>query len=162
EISIGVSLRFGPPPIPVYTQPPCPGEGFMWTPGYWAFDPDEGYYWVPGTWVEIPEPGFYWTPGYWGWGGEVYVWHPGYWGPHVGYYGGINYGFGYTGIGFVGGEWRGRNYYYNRSVTNITEVHVTNVYYRNVPHNFAENRVSYNGGRGGIDRRPNRDEINAE
>ena len=31
----------------------------------------------------------------------------GYWGPHVGYYGGVNYGFGYMGVGFAGGAWRG-------------------------------------------------------
>ncbi len=35
---------------------------------------------------------------------RAYVFHPGYWGQHVGYYGGVNYGFGYMGIGFVGGE----------------------------------------------------------
>ena len=78
----------------------------MWTPGYWAYG-DDGYYWVPGTWVPAPYVGALWTPGYWGWGGGLYVWHPGYWGPHVGYYGGVNYGFGYMGIGFVGGMWAG-------------------------------------------------------
>ncbi len=162
EIAIGVSLRVGPPPIPIYTQPICPGAGFMWTPGYWSFDPDEGYYWVPGTWVAVPEPGLYWTPGYWGWGGSLFVWHGGYWGPHVGFYGGINYGFGYTGVGFLGGEWRGRDFYYNRSVSNVTETHITNVYYRNVTNNFASNRVSYSGGEGGLTARPGREEIAAE
>jgi hypothetical protein len=162
EIAIGISLHVGPPPIPVYTQPPCPAPGYMWTPGYWAFDPDQGYYWVPGTWVAVPEPGMYWTPGYWGWGGDVFVFHAGYWGPHIGFYGGINYGFGYTGVGFVGGEWRGGSFFYNRSVTNLTEVHVTNVYYRNVPNAFAENRASYNGGAGGIVARPNSQEMIAE
>ena len=24
----------------------------------------------------------------------------GYWGPHVGFYGGINYGYGYGGVGY--------------------------------------------------------------
>ena len=162
EVSIGISLRVGPPPIPVYTQPVCPGPGFMWTPGYWAFDPADGYYWVPGTWVEVPAPGMYWTPGYWGWGGSVLVWHAGYWGPHVGFYGGINYGFGYTGVGFVGGEWRGRDFYYNRSVNNFGREHFDHVYYRNVPNNFSEHRVSYNGGEGGVNARPGREEIAAE
>jgi hypothetical protein len=162
EVSIGISLRVGPPPIPVYTQPVCPGPGFMWTPGYWAFDPDQGYYWVPGTWVEVPEPGMYWTPGYWGWGGSVFVWHPGYWGPHVGFYGGIDYGFGYNGFGFVGGEWRGREFYYNRSVNNIGRGHFDHVYYRSVPNHYSEHRVSYNGGEGGVNARPRREEIAAE
>ena len=162
EVSIGISLRVGPPPIPVYTQPVCPGPDFMWTPGYWAFDPDEGYYWVPGTWVEIPAPGMYWTPGYWGWGGSVFIWHAGYWGPHVGFYGGIDYGFGYTGVGFVGGEWRGREFYYNRSVNNIGRGHFDHVYYRSVSNHFSEHRVSYNGGEGGVSARPGREEVVAE
>src|SRR5258707_15381659 len=88
EVSIGVSVRVGPPAIPVYTQPFCPGPNYIWTPGYWAYSP-AGYYWVPGTWVLAPSPGLLWTPGYWGWGGAGYLWHEGYWGPHVGFYGGV-------------------------------------------------------------------------
>src|ERR1035441_1880623 len=52
----GAQIGIAPPPIPVYTQPECPGPGMMWTPGYWSYDPDDGYYWVPGTWVMAPEP----------------------------------------------------------------------------------------------------------
>jgi WXXGXW repeat (2 copies) len=55
-----------PPPLPVYDQPPIPGPGYLWTPGYWDWSDDaDDYYWVPGTWVEPPEPGYLWTPGYW-------------------------------------------------------------------------------------------------
>ena len=149
-----VSVRIGPPPLPVYAQPICPGPGFMWTPGYWAWSDVDGYYWVPGTWVVAPV-GMLWTPGYWGWGGGVYLWHPGYWGPHVGFYGGINYGFGYGGVGFVGGEWRGGAFFYNRSVTNVSVTNVTNVYNRTViVNNTTVNRVSFNGGAGGVQARP--------
>ncbi|MGB7025424.1 MAG: hypothetical protein WBD73_16660 [Candidatus Acidiferrales bacterium] len=156
QVRIGVSVRVGPPALPVYAQPICPGPGYIWTPGYWAYG-DDGYYWVPGTWVMAPEPGLLWTPGYWGWGDGVYVWHRGYWGPHVGFYGGINYGFGYPGVGFFGGEWRGREFFYNRSVNRV-DVHIIhNVYERHVDERF-ESRVSFNGGRGGIDARPNREE----
>ena len=158
-----VSVTVAPPVLPVYVQPACPGDGYIWTPGYWAWGPD-GYYWVPGTWVMAPEPGLLWTPGYWGWGEGVYVWHPGYWGPHVGFYGGVNYGFGYFGVGFGGGYWRGNNFFYNRSVTNInvTNVHITNVYNQTViNNNVTVNRVSYNGGRGGIDARPRPEEERA-
>lgn len=156
QMSVGISVRFGPPAIPVYAQPICPGPGYFWTPGYWAWDDDDGYYWVPGTWVLAPV-GMYWTPGYWGWYGGYYRWHPGYWGPHVGFYGGINYGYGYTGVGFYGGEWRSGRFFYNRSVTNVNVVNVTNVYNRTViVHNNS--RVSYNGGSGGVNRRPTRDE----
>src|SRR5712664_3969125 len=68
QVAVGISVQFGPPALPVYKQPICPGDGYIWTPGYWAWDrEDEDYYWVPGTWVEAPEVGFLWTPGYWGW-----------------------------------------------------------------------------------------------
>src|SRR5215467_6574746 len=77
QVSVGISVRIGPPVLPVYVQPPCPEPGWIWTPGYWAWGPD-GYYWVPGAWVEPPVVGLLWTPGYWGWGGGVYLWHPGY------------------------------------------------------------------------------------
>jgi hypothetical protein len=156
QIAVGISVRIGPPPLPVYAQPICPGPGYFWTPGYWAWDDDDGYYWVPGTWVVAPV-GMLWTPGYWGWGGGFYVWHAGYWGPHVGFYGGINYGFGYTGVGFAGGEWHGRDFYYNRSVTNVSVTNVTNVYNRTVIVNNTRN-VSYNGGPGGLEARPTRQE----
>ena len=147
QIAVGVSVRFGPPAIPVYAQPICPGPGYYWTPGYWGWNDDGGYYWVPGTWVVAPV-GLLWTPGYWGWGGGFYAWHAGYWGPHIGFYGGINYGFGYGGVGFVGGEWRGGAFYYNRSVTNVSVTNVTNVYNRSVTVN--ENHTSFNGGEGGV------------
>jgi hypothetical protein len=133
----------------------------MWIPGYWAYDPVDGYFWVPGTWVMAPIVGFLWTPGYWGWGGAAFIWHAGYWGPHVGFYGGINYGFGYNGVGFVGGEWRGGAFFYNRSVNNFGGAHFTNVYYRPVVNNFAVNRVSYNGGAGGLSARPTAGELAA-
>src|SRR5690348_3952543 len=159
QVSVGVAVHIGPPALPVYEQPICPGPGYLWTPGYWAYGPD-GYYWVPGTWVMAPEPGLLWTPGYWGWSGGHYIWHPGYWGPHVGFYGGVNYGFGYFGVGFSGGYWHGRDFYYNRSVTNV---HITNVhiYNKTVVNNIRVNRVSYNGGRGGINMRPRPEEERA-
>lgn len=156
QVAVGISVRFGPPALPVYAQPICPGPGYIWTPGYWAWSDDAGYYWVPGTWVMAPV-GMLWTPGYWGWGGGVYLWHPGYWGPHVGFYGGINYGYGYGGVGFVGGEWRRGAFYYNRSVTNVSVTNVTNVYNKTVVVNNTST-VSYNGGTGGIPVRPSRQE----
>jgi len=153
SVGVGVSVGLPPPPLPVYVQPPIPAPGFIWVPGYWAWD-GGGYYWVPGTWVEPPYVGALWTPGYWGWSSGVYVFHGGYWGPHVGFYGGINYGFGYTGVGYAGGYWRGGAFYYNRSVNHIENVHITHVYNRTVVNNVTVNRTSFNGGRGGIAARP--------
>ena len=146
-----VSVNIGPPPLPVYEQPACPGYGYMWTPGYWGWG-DEGYYWVPGTWVQPPEAGLLWTPGYWGWNNGSYMWNDGYWGSEVGFYGGIDYGFGYTGRGYEGGYWRGHDFYYNRSVNNVNVTNVRNVYNKTVIVN-NHSRVSYNGGQGGINMR---------
>jgi len=154
QIAVGVSIHIGPPALPVYVQPVCPAPGYIWTPGYWAYGRD-GYYWVPGTWVMAPAVGLLWTPGYWGWGGGVYVWHGGYWGPHVGFYGGINYGFGYGGVGFVGGAWHGGEFSYNRSVTNVNVTVIHNTYNQTViNNNTTVNRVSFNGGTGGTTAQP--------
>src|SRR6266704_3339700 len=151
---VGISITFGPPALPVYEQPLCPQEGYIWTPGYWAYDYDDGdYYWVPGTWVLVPEVGFLWTPGYWAWVDDSFVFYEGYWGPHVGFYGGIVYGFGYFGVGYEGGRWENGQFYYNRSVNNVNITNIYNVYNTTVINNTAVNRVSYNGGNGGINAR---------
>ncbi len=154
QIAVGVSIHIGPPALPVYVQPVCPAPGYIWAPGYWAYGP-AGYFWVPGTWVLAPTPGYLWTPGYWGWGGGVYAWHAGYWGPHVGFYGGINYGFGYGGVGFVGGEWHGGVFHYNTAVTNVNTTVIHNTYVNNtVVNRTVVNNVSYNGGAGGVTAQP--------
>ena len=80
-----ISITIAPPELPVYEQPPIPAAGYMWSPGYWAYDPDDGYFWVPGTWVLPPAVDLLWTPGYWGWRDGLYVWNEGYWGPHIGF-----------------------------------------------------------------------------
>jgi hypothetical protein len=148
---VTVAIGVAPPPLLVYDQPICPGDGYFWTPGYWDYDYDASdYFWVPGTWVEPPQAGFLWTPGYWGWGGSGFLFNAGYWGPVVGFYGGINYGFGYFGTGFYGGRWDHDHFFYNTSVWHVGgEFH--NVYNERVDiHNDV--RVSYNG-HGGVEAR---------
>jgi WXXGXW repeat (2 copies) len=151
-----ISVSFAPPELPVYEQPMVPGEGYIWTPGYWAYaGDDDGYYWVPGTWVMAPEPGLLWTPAYWSWGGNGYVFNNGYWGQQVGFYGGVSYGYGYYGDGYQGGRWQNGQFYYNRSVSNVNVTNIHNVYNTTVINNTTTiNRVSYNGGNGGISARP--------
>jgi hypothetical protein len=155
-IGIGISVHIAPPALPVYVQPPIPEEGYLWNPGYWAYG-DAGYYWVPGVWVRPPSVGVLWTPPYWGFAGGVYGFHAGYWGPHVGFYGGVNYGFGFGGIGFCGGEWRGGRFAYNGAVANFGGVHVTNVYRDTAIVNRTTivnvNHTSFNGP-GGVVREP--------
>lgn len=166
-----------PPPLPDYDQPPAPADGYIWTPGYWAWGP-EGYYWVPGAWVEPPYTGALWTPGYWGFYGGRYLFYPGYWGMHIGFYGGINYGFGYVGFGYEGGYWNGTRFFYNRVYTRLNTRVVHNVYNfnagsrgsfaagnrggaagnggRNAASNGGMNaaRPSFNGGARGVQARP--------
>lgn len=159
---VAISARIAPPLLPAYVQPPCPVDGYLWQPGYWAWDTDtQNYYWVPGVWMAPPEFGFLWTPPYWGFDGGLYVFHRGYWGSHVGFYGGINYGFGYGGVGFVGGRWAGNKFEYNTAVVNInrTVIHNTYVDKTVVKNNVrVNNRASFNGGKGGIQAKPNREE----
>jgi Domain of unknown function (DUF4124)/WXXGXW repeat (2 copies) len=143
-----------PPPLANDEQPPCPTEGYLWTPGYWAWGVAGRYYWVPGVWVPPPRVGVLWTPGYWQFVGAVYVFHPGYWGPHVGYYGGIRYGFGYMGVGFAGGRWMGNSLAYNSAVNNLNVNVIRNTYSETVASNVTDNRVSFNGGPGGTTAAP--------
>lgn len=157
-VFVGVTITTAPPVLPVYVQPAIPAPGYIWTPGYWAWG-DDGYFWVPGTWILPPYVGALWTPGYWGWSSGVYIFHAGYWGRHVGFYGGINYGFGYTGVGYGGGYWGHGGFYYNRTVNQINNVHITNVYNKTVINNVTVNRVSYNGGNGGVSARPSSQEM---
>jgi len=154
QVSVGVAINLAPPPLPVYQQPPIPGPNYIWTPGYWAYANGD-YYWVPGTWVLAPQIGFLWTPGYWGWGPGGYIFHAGYWGPHIGFYGGINYGFGYGGSGYQGGRWDHGQFAYNRSVNNITNTTVIHNVYDERVTNISNTRVSFNGGNGGIHAEPN-------
>src|SRR5580693_7702781 len=152
---IGIGVGFAPPLLPVYVQPPVPGYGYLWTPGYWSWDPGfQDYYWVPGTWVQPPRVGLLWTPGYWGFNDGVYLFHAGYWGPTVGFYGGVNYGFGYGGFGYEGGYWRGGSFFYNARVNNFGNQRFANVFDRQVSEPRAFGRVSFNGGAGGVQARP--------
>jgi WXXGXW repeat (2 copies) len=158
--NIETKAQQAPPAMPDYVQPPCPEDGYLWQPGYWAWGA-LGYYWVPGVWVLPPHAGLLWTPGWWGFYGGFYGWHPGFWGPHVGFYGGINYGFGYTGIGFYGGRWEGGVFHYNSAAWHVDAVHVHNVYEdRAFIHNGAVNHASFNGP-GGVRGRPSPAEMNA-
>jgi hypothetical protein len=149
QIGIGISIRIAPPELPVYDQPFSPGDNYIWTPGYWAYG-DEDYYWVPGTWVMAPEVGYLWTPGYWGGDGDGYIFHEGYWGTEVGFYGGISYGYGYFGHGYDGGRWDNGHFAYNQSVSHVDVSITRNVYNTRVENNTRANRVSFNGGNGGV------------
>jgi hypothetical protein len=162
QFALSVSVDVGPPALPVYVQPAAPAPNMIWEPGYWGWG-SAGYYWVPGVWLYAPQTGYLWTPGYWYANSGYYAWHPGYWATQVGYYGGINYGFGYFGLGYVGGGWYGNVFRYNTAVTNVDTTVIRNVYVDRtviVNNNVNVNtRVSYNGGPGGVMTRPTSAEL---
>lgn len=158
QVYVGFNIGTPPPPLPMeYSQPLLTTPGQVWQPGYWAWGP-AGYYWVPGTYVTPPSTGTYWTPGYWGYNDGSYAWNNGYWGPQVGFYGGINYGFGYPGVGYTGGYWNNGAFAYNTAVTNVDRRFVTNVYRRDVVVNRNGVRYAYNGP-GGVRVRPTAREL---
>jgi hypothetical protein len=72
----------------------------------------------------------------------------------VGYYGGINYGFGYGGRGYAGGRWVGNVFAYNRAVNNVNVSVFPHVYDEPEVNHGGLGRVSYNGGPGGTNSVP--------
>jgi len=157
SVGISINIDIAPPALPVYEQPVCPGDGYIWTPGYWAYGP-RGYYWIPGVWVLPPQVGLFWTPGYWECVGVTYVFHAGYWGPQVGFYGGVNYGFGYDGYGYYGGRWDGGRFVYDSRFNNVRGIRVRTYVGPTVRHNVDNRRLSYNGGRDGIQMKASEDQ----
>jgi hypothetical protein len=158
QVAVGISVEVAPPALPVYVQPPCPVEGYLWTPGYWYWGAS-GYFWVPGVWCHPARVGFLWTPGYWGFEGGHYWWHGGYWGAHVGYYGGVCYGYGYGGHGFYGGRWEGGAFRYNTAACSVG-AGFHNTYIDKTVINNNSNHYSFNGPGGATDK-PNAEEQSA-
>jgi hypothetical protein len=79
------------------------------------------------------------------------MFNEGYWGMSVGFYGGIDYGFGYFGRGYEGGRWDQGHFFYNTSVNRLDANVIRYVYNTRVDERV--NRVSFNGGNGGVDAR---------
>jgi len=160
-VDADVAANVPPPAMPEYQQPECPADGYLWQPGYWAYAPGRAdYYWVPGAWVAPPRVGVMWTPPYWGYEGTRYVFHVGYWGDHIGFYGGINYGYGYGGRGYYGGEWNGGHFRYNTAVVRVNTTVVHNTYInRTVINNVTVNNHNSFNGRGGVEVKPTSEEV---
>jgi hypothetical protein len=157
-----ISVDVAPPDLLSSDQPPVPGDGYLWSPGYWAWsDEDQDYYWVPGSWVLVPQPGLLWTPGYWAADGAEFVWYAGYWGPHVGFYGGVDYGFGYGGSGYEGAYWQAGRLFYNQAVNNVAGAKLANVYTKPVVTAAGANHTSFNGGARGTRAEPTAAELAA-
>jgi hypothetical protein len=137
-----VSTDATPPPLPAEDQPTLPVDGYLWTPGYWYWR-DRGYFWIPGAWVRPPQVGVLWTPAYWGTAGNVFVFHAGHWGPTVGFYGGVNYGYGYFGSGYTGGHWIGNSLVYNSAINHLNPAIAHHTYTESPPNQGSRGVVSY-------------------
>jgi hypothetical protein len=72
----------------------------------------------------------------------------------VGFYGGINYGYGYGGNGYSGGRWQGGHFSYNTAVNNVSPSNVHHTYADRSAVNASTGNVSYNGGNGGVQAQP--------
>ncbi len=153
-----------PPPLPAYDQPEAPAQDYLWTPGYWS-NASAGYFYVPGAWIAPPFIGALWTPGWWEAHNHRFRWHHGVWGRHVGYYGGINYGYGYVGYGYQGGYWNDRHFLYNQACNHLNTRIIRNTYVRDVTLGHREylnnTRASF-AGDGGVRRGPAAQELAAQ
>ena len=148
-----------PPPIPSYAQPAMPEDGYFWMPGFWAWRKDVlDYYWVPGTWVKPPRIGLLWTPPYWSRSDEGYLFHGGYWADAVGFYGGIDYGYGYSGDGYRGGRWDNGIFFYNSAANNFGSLNIAHSYNHAIASEDNSVRLSFNGGHSGTKARPTPDQ----
>ena len=61
-----INLNFGidiGPPAPQVEVIPAPRPGFVWAPGYWAWEGNR-HVWVAGRWMQS-RPGYYWVPERW-------------------------------------------------------------------------------------------------
>jgi hypothetical protein len=143
--SVTVTSTATPPPLPEENQPALSQDGSLWTPGYWYWR-DQGYFWISGAWMRPPRVGVLWTPAYWGSAGTVFVFHPGYWGSTVGFYGGVNYGYGYFGNGYSGGHWIGNSFAYNSAVNHVNPAVAHHMYAESVPSQGSRGVLSYTGG----------------
>ena len=76
-----------------------------------------------------------------------------------GYYGGINYGFGYNGLGYQGGRWDSGRFFYNTAVNNIGAA--TSPMFTPRPSSTTRpiNNTSFNGGPGGVVAKPTNEEL---
>ena len=143
------SVSIAPPALPVYEQPACPVAGYIWTPGYWGWDDNTIITGSRACGCLRREWVCFGHRRWWGWNNGVYAFNQGYWGPHVGFYGGVNYGYGYTGNGYWGGRWSGNNFQYNTAVTRVNKTVIHNTYVNNsFTKNVNTNRTSFNGPNG--------------
>ncbi len=61
---VGVRIEIGvPPPAPRIEVVPAPRAGYVWAPGYWAWN-GHRHTWVSGRWI-VARRGYHWVPEHW-------------------------------------------------------------------------------------------------
>jgi hypothetical protein len=73
-----VVVGVAPPVALVEPIPAPPVAGYVWRPGYWAWN-GVRYVWVPGVYVAPARVGASWVPGHWVAGAGGWVWVGGHW-----------------------------------------------------------------------------------
>jgi hypothetical protein len=79
QARVGVFVDIAPPVAVVETPPPPPRVGYVWAPGYYAWQ-GGAHVWVPGRYIE-PRVGYHWVPDHWRQRGPHYYFVPGHWAP---------------------------------------------------------------------------------
>ncbi|HZR34643.1 MAG TPA: hypothetical protein VFA75_04660 [Nevskia sp.] len=75
---VGVDINLAPPaPVVEGPPPPPPQPGYVWAPGYWAWNGAQ-YVWVAGHYV-AGRPGWVWVPEHYVRRGPYYRFVPGHW-----------------------------------------------------------------------------------
>lgn len=78
QARVDVDINVAPPP-PRYEVAPPPRVGFVWAPGYWAWDNGHHHHvWRRGHYVR-ERRGYHWTPDRWAEHDGRYRYEPGRW-----------------------------------------------------------------------------------
>jgi len=76
RIDFDIDIGVAPPPAQVEVVPAVP-PGYVWVPGYWAWE-DGRHVWVPGRRIE-ERPGYNWVGEHWEKRGDKWHFERGYW-----------------------------------------------------------------------------------
>lgn len=74
QVNFNISIA---PPAPRYEAAPVIAPGYVWAPGYWAWNGDR-HIWIRGRTI-VQRPGYRWEPDRWEQRDLVYYRHPGRW-----------------------------------------------------------------------------------
>lgn len=79
QVSVGIGIRIGPPPLRHEVMVPRPYAHAVWMRGHWIWNRHQDrYVWMSGRWVAA-RPGFFWTDGRWTHEGRGWMWKDGFW-----------------------------------------------------------------------------------